>query len=207
MVLHICMLDVICFFLLVAGQVKWMTSCKGKGRNSVCLFFFKIWKSPQSSSFKVLVETLAEDNKEMNTCGVMLLKLEYVHESSRACWEADSDSGGVGWGLEFCISNKLPDGAGDASPTTLREKVIEQNWNSKQEWECNNKICMLMEKDSYKTVLKTFEFVIIYKNLLVWARLHCCSSVSERTEPRLTWPCSWGVEEAEGEPTVGGWLV
>lgn len=45
---------------------------------------------------------------------------------------------------------------------------------------------MLMEKDSYKTVLKTFEFVIIYKNLLAWARLHCCSSVSERTEPRLT---------------------
>ena len=53
---------------------------------------------------------------------VALLKLECAEKSPGVLLNADSDSGGLGWDLKFCISNKLP-GDGDAvDPQTSSEQ-------------------------------------------------------------------------------------
>ena len=116
-------LNVICVFLSRAGQVKWMTSCKVKGKNfSVCVyvavfffFFFKIGKPTKISCLKGNTgwrpPAVGNRHRGMEqrvstwTCPGI---------TNGSCEEAGPDSGG----LRFCISYKLPGDAGAAGPQT-----------------------------------------------------------------------------------------
>ena len=46
-----------------------------------------------------------------------------------SCYHADSDSVGLGWGLSFCVSSKLPsdEGTGRSSRDLRGRKLIQLN--------------------------------------------------------------------------------